>query len=1130
MFNRFFLLCCLFIISRSLSFCKPASHSSVLVLSKATYLAWPSYSSKTFVKLHSRTFETARSRFCVLQLLLAFDVELNPGPPAKHPCRICSRAVKRNDKAVCCDQCNYWVHNHCSGLSSFTYESLKTSDAVWVCPSCGFPSFSSSFFDSSSELSVSNRFSSLVSQSGSAINTPESSPMTSTPINCRTSSATNKPKLHSNNVPLKCISINVNGLRSKTIDINELLASEDVDVLFCQETKIDSSVLSSEVFPSNFSVFRKDRDSHGGGVCIAINRRIKVTEYQELSNNSESIWLRLHTQPVTYLCSFYKPPDKGSDYMELLRSSLNILLAKKTKSPPRLFIAGDFNFGKINWTNMSAPSVAEGRGFLDILNDFHLQQLVEQPTRCSKNSQSLLDLVISSHPALVSELYVGREFSDHCLISFMLNCAVPSSASKRTILCYNRADFNKIREDLSFFQLSYLNSCKNKSVDDNWFAIKAAIQDTSRRNIPIKTVSDNKKPKPQWINYKISKQINIRDRMARVSKTSPSQINRDRYKKQRNLVSNMVKGSYRDFLTQLIGNLGTNTRAFYRFIKSKKVDTLSIPPLTSNGVTCSKPSEQADCLNKQFASVFTQEDMFSIPFVANNFGRMSDITVSICGVVKLLEGLDVNKSLGPDDISPRVLKESASQLGPVLCSLFNQSLLSSTVPQDWRDANIFALHKKGPKSCPSNYRPISLTCIICKLLEHIIYSNISSFLESQNILTARQHGFRKNHSCETQLLLAHNDWASALDNGISTDVAIFDFSKAFDVVPHQRLLSKLNSCGINRQTISWINSFLQHRRQRVVIEGQHSSWVDVISGVPQGTVLGPLLFLIYINDISTVVNSEIRLFADDCILYRQIQSSTDVNILQEDINSLLRWANKWQMKFNVSKCCILPITRCKQPHSFTYKLGNDAISTVKSHQYLGVNISSDLRWNLHIQDIVAKASRTLNFVRRNLYCCPPDAKALAFKTLVRPQLEYASAVWDPYSNKNIASLESVQRRGARFAKNDYRQTTSVTQLLIDLDWCPLSVRRRNARLVQFYKAYNNNSPIDLSVLQRPSRHTRSSCDGFSLIVPQTSSDVYKYSFIPRTVVDWNSCALAARQSLSLDSFKSALFNSSCPSN
>ena len=162
---------------------------------------------------------------------------------------------------------------------------------------------------------------------------------------------------------------------------------------------------------------------------------------------------------------------------------------------------------------------------------------------------------------------------------------------------------------------------------------------------------------------------------------------------------------------------------------------------------------------------------------------------------------------------------------------------------------------------------------------------------------------------------------------------------------------------------------------------------------------------------------------------------------------------------------------------------------MKSNQYLGVNISSDLRWNLHIQDIVAKASRTLNFVKRNLYCCPPDAKASAFKALVHPQLEYESAVWDPHKNKNITSLESVQRRGARFAKNDYRQTTSVTQLLVDLGWCPLTVQRCNARLVQLYKAYNNNSPIDLSVLQHPSRHTRSSCDGFIFIVPQTSSDV-----------------------------------------
>src|SRR5664279_4105275 len=216
------------------------------------------------------------------------------------------------------------------------------------------------------------------------------------------------------------------------------------------------------------------------------------------------------------------------------------------------------------------------------------------------------------------------------------------------------------------------------------------------------------------------------------------------------------------------------------------------------------------------------------------------------------------------------------------------------VPKDWLLANIFALHKKGPTELPENYRPISLTSICSKIMEHIVHSSICRYLEDNNILTPRQHGFRSGHSCEIQLILAIDDWAKALDSGYRTDIAIFDFSKAFDSVPHRRLLSKIESYGIQGNTLNWIESFLSNRSQRVVINGSQSSWLPVTSGVPQGTVLGPLLFLLYINDIASDIKSEIRLFADDCILYRKIMSDHDTAQLQDDIDRLHSWTVIWQ--------------------------------------------------------------------------------------------------------------------------------------------------------------------------------------------------------------------------------------------
>ena len=211
-------------------------------------------------------------------------------------------------------------------------------------------------------------------------------------------------------------------------------------------------------------------------------------------------------------------------------------------------------------------------------------------------------------------------------------------------------------------------------------------------------------------------------------------------------------------------------------------------------------------------------------------------------------------------------------------------------PEDWRQANSFALHKKGSKELPENYRPISLTSICSKMLEHIVFSNVSHFLESHNILTPRQHGFRRGHSCESQLILAVDDWAQATDPGLQPHIRNFGLSKAFASVPHHRLLLKIEAYGIRGTTLQWIRAFLTDRRQRVVLNGAKSSWQPVISGVPQGTVLGPLLFLLYINDIVNNISSEIRLFADDCVLYRRIHCLDDCRALQSDIDTLLHWS------------------------------------------------------------------------------------------------------------------------------------------------------------------------------------------------------------------------------------------------
>lgn len=240
----------------------------------------------------------------------------------------------------------------------------------------------------------------------------------------------------------------------------------------------------------------------------------------------------------------------------------------------------------------------------------------------------------------------------------------------------------------------------------------------------------------------------------------------------------------------------------------------------------------------------------------------------------------------------RVLKEAAAEIAPFLQFLYTQSVATGQLPADWLKANITPVFKKGDKHQPANYRPISLTAVPCKILEHIIFHDIMAHLDSMNILIKSQHGFRRKLSCETQLVTTIEEIGRALDNGNQSDLIIMDFSKAFDTVPHQRLISKLDYYGIRGNLKSWITTWLTCREQSVVVDGVSSPAVHVSSGVPQGTVLDPLMFLLYINDIGDNCNSAIRLFAYDTILYSIIESTLDAGQLQLDLSAIEQWAKK----------------------------------------------------------------------------------------------------------------------------------------------------------------------------------------------------------------------------------------------
>ena len=532
--------------------------------------------------------------------------------------------------------------------------------------------------------------------------------------------------------------------------------------------------------------------------------------------------------------------------------------------------------------------------------------------------------------------------------------------------------------------------------------------------------------------------------------------------------------------------------------------TQSIPSLRDNdGNVTDNSFDKAELLNAAFRNSVTKEDEVNIPeFKTRTAVSMSNIEVDSLGVAKQLKSLNKGRSTGPDCIPITFLSEYADSIAPYLAVIYNRSLDERSVPKDWKVAQVTPIFKKGNRSDPLNYRPISLTSICSRILEHILYSNIMSHLEANDLLTRSQHGFRKHRSCATQLALYSHEVMRAIDGGSQVDSVFLDFRKAFDTVPHKRLLIKLRAYGISSQLCDWIRDFLSERSQFVVIDGKSSSKTEVISGVPQGSVKGPLLFLVYINDLGDNLSSPLRLFADDAVIYRLVNSSDDQFQLQSDLEKISDWCDKWQLTLNKEKCEVMHMSTKRNPFQFDYMINHTVLKAVNSTKYLGITITNSFSWKDHIDNIVGKANQRLRFVGRTLRRCNKSTKETAYSTLVRPLLEYCCAVWDPYQVGLSDEIEKVQRKAARFVLSRNRGE-SVTDMIRELGWQSLKQRRVSLRRDLFTKFQSPTFSSECeNILLAPTYIGRN--DHQSKIREiRARTERFRCSFFPRAIREWN---------------------------
>ena len=534
------------------------------------------------------------------------------------------------------------------------------------------------------------------------------------------------------------------------------------------------------------------------------------------------------------------------------------------------------------------------------------------------------------------------------------------------------------------------------------------------------------------------------------------------------------------------------------------------------------PSRCAQILADTYASVFVDEDL-CLPKVSEK--TVNELTYLIFTPDQLLKKLKSCRNFaspGSDQIPYFIIKKGGQVMLELLCRFFQLLLDIGEVPCEWKCATVIPFFKKGSRSDPSNYRPISLTCTIGKLMESCLASAIWKFWTANSLIRPSQFGFVPNGSCPSQLLEFLEDVTSFVDRGNWADVIYLDFSKAFNTVPHKRLMLKLSSLGIKGKMYNWLQNFLENRYEVVKIKDFSSRPYLMRSGVPQGSVLGPLMFTAYVNDIEESVSySSVLKYADDIKLYIELKKNCphlSHSALQLDLNSVSAWLNTWQLSVNVAKCATLHLGHGNP--GYDYVINTQKIEEATHQRDLGVLISDNLKFSAHTATIVARAESVLQAMKKTIASRDPQIWIKIFTHHVRPLLEYATTVWNPHNVKDKHLVERVQRRATKLVCN--MRNLSYEERLLNLGLETLEKRRLLADMVEVYKIVHGLSCSDSSRFFVENQLSSTRGHLFKFFLPASRLDVRRHFFSVRVVEVWNGLPNDVVSSSNLKSFKKGL--------
>ena len=924
-------------------------------------------------------------------LILSGDIEVCPGPRAR--CTKCEKCFRRNTDQRSCINCHLKHHERCLSLVS----------GVLTCETC--------------LLLEKNNQNEIPTQRW----LPELFDLCKLP-------------------GLKLLHQNIRGLFGKKDELQNIILNHNIDIFGVTELFLTEDIPSNFVKIPGYTFVRKNRKSGiGGGTGIYIKDNIPFVRRIDLEHEfCEAVWIEIcypHTKSFI-VGIIYKPPDSSKHLSEcfndILSNSLSIIDAENKE----VIILGDINCDYL---------VKNDHRFIkEIFTINGYKQLINKPTRITETTETLIDVIQTTHPINISKsVVIPAGLSDHD----MIGCVRKMYKFKRnpkTITCRNYAKYNPETINKELVNNDWENVYNSVDANIAWQHMNSLLTKTIDQHAPFISKRVKNKPSP-WLSIDIKKQMNLRNQLMRKARKTGCELDISKYKQKRNYVKNAISRAKHTHYNTILKENASKPEKFWKTVKE-------VFPTKSKGdqqpssfiINGSKTTDKKVIVNgfcKFLSTVASKLKSVAFPLTDCVWGHKllktsSKIIPSKCfrftpvssiEILSYLQKLKRNKAVGIDNLPPGFLKDVAFIIAKPLTHVINLSLMTGTVPTDFKNAKVTPLFKSGATDKLDNYRPISVLSTISKILEKCVHTQVMKYLEVNNLLSIYQFGFRKNRSTELAATTFIDQVRKGMDNGKYTGAIYIDLSKAFDTISHATILNKLPEFGIVGTPYDWFSSYLFCRYQSVAMNNVVSDSEPIYCGVPQGSILGPLLFLLHFNNSAkTLVHCNIVKYADDTVLFISHQDIDVVEkLLNKDFCNICRWLEENELIINPKKGKTefmvfgtnIRLSWLNNP-PMEIQYNNTTINFTTSYKYLGLLVNDTLNMSEHIAMTLKKASSRVHLLRRIRFFIDSNTAATIYKSMIVPLLTYCPLVTSCMTNTLNLNLERLEIRAARIISAD----------------------------------------------------------------------------------------------------------------